>query len=374
MSVPRPTRRRLLGGAGGLAALALAGCVAERPTTERQIDPENAYVGISMPTKSLERWNRDGANLEKELQALGYRTTLQYADNRTDQQISQIQNMVTGDVDIVVIASIDGTVLGPVIEQAAAKGITVIAYDRLIEGSEAVDYYVTFDNFRVGQMQGEAIVEALGMESEPGPFHLELFAGSPDDPNAAQFFGGTWDVLEPYFADGRAISPSGKVPASAEEWTSIGILGWDSAKAQSEMQTRLNSFYADGTPLHAVLAPADSLALGIEQAIAARGYVPGQNWPFVTGQDADKANVLNMLADKQGMTVFKDMREQGKRAAIMCQSIIAGEEPEITPDAGYNNGVKDVPTFLLEPQSITKEDIPSVLVDSGFYTADELGL
>lgn len=371
MTLPTLTRRAALGAA---ASLVLAGCVAERPAKTRKIDPKNAVIGLSMPTKSLERWNRDGSNLQSKLSALGYKTVLQYADNKTDQQISQIQNMVTQDVDVLVIAAIDGTVLGPGVEMAAKKGITVIAYDRLIEGTEAIDYYVSFDNFRVGELQGEFLVSHLGLDKGEGPLNIELFGGSPDDPNAAQFFGGAWSKIETYLKDGKLVSPSGKVPSSAKDWQKIGILGWDSAKAQSEMQTRLNSFYADGTVLDAVLSPNDSLALGIEQALDARGFVPGQNWPLVTGQDADKANVINLLHDKQSMTVWKDTRALGAQAATMVKAVVEGATVETTPGKDYDNGVKKVPTFLLDPQVVVKDDVQELLVDSGFYKASDVGL
>ncbi|GAA4529533.1 sugar ABC transporter substrate-binding protein [Brachybacterium paraconglomeratum] len=362
------------GAAAALSTVLLGACVAERPTQSRSIDPGSAVIGISMPTKALERWNRDGAHLVEALQALGYETTLQYADNKTDQQISQIQNMVTSAVDILVIAPIDGTVLAPVVQSAKERGIPVIAYDRLIEGAEGVDYYVSFDNFRVGELQGQFLVEQLGLESEAGPFAIELFGGSPDDPNAAGFFGGAWSVLSPYFEDGTLVSPSGKVPADASGWQQIGILGWESAKAQSEMQTRLNSFYSDGTTLNAVLSPNDSLALGIEQALDARGFEPGKNWPLVTGQDADKANVINMLAEKQSMTVWKDTRDLGDRAATMVDQIAKGQDVEITEGAEFDNGVTAVPTFMLDPLVVTADAVPELLVDSGFYTAADLGL
>jgi len=357
-------------------ALALSGCVAERPAGAQGggIDAQDAVVGISMPTKSLERWNRDGSHLEQLLREDGLDTTLQYADNKIEQQISQIQNMVTEDVDVLVVAPIDGTVLAPVIEQAKQKGIVVIAYDRLIEQTDGVDYYVSFDNFRVGELQGRFVEEQLGLASGEGPRTVELFGGSPDDPNAAQFFAGAWSVLEPYLDSGELTSPSGKVPASAAQWQTIGIQGWASDDAQSEMQNRLNSFYTDGTALDVVLSPNDSLALGIEQALDARGFVPGRNWPLITGQDADKANVLNMLADKQAMTVWKDTRELGERTATMVSQIVAGEEVEVSPGKEYDNGVEKVPTYLLDPQVVTQDTVRSTLVDSGFYSASDLGL
>ncbi|WP_420176081.1 substrate-binding domain-containing protein [Luteococcus sp. OSA5] len=358
-----------------LFAMVMTGCVAERPTgATAKKDPSEAVIGVSMPTKSLERWNRDGAHLDSQLKAKGYKTTVQYADNKTDQQISQIQNMITQNVDVLVIAPIDGTVLSPVIESAHAKSIPVIAYDRLIEGTDALSYYVSFDNFYVGELQGKYLEEELGLAKGKGPYNIEIFGGSPDDPNAAQFFGGAWSKLEPHVKSGKLVSPSKKVPANKDGWKQIGILGWDSAKAQSEMQTRLNSFYTGGTKLDAVLSPNDSLALGIEQALQARGFTPGKNWPLITGQDADKANVINILAGKQSMTVWKDTRKLGDRAATMVDEIVRGEEVEVSEGKEYDNGQMKVPTYLISPTVVTKENVADTVVKEGFYKASELGM
>ncbi len=335
---------------------------------------EETLVGIAMPTKSLERWNRDGAHLEELLQEAGYETTLQYADNKVDQQITQLQNMINQDPEVLVVASIDGTALGPVLAQAKEKDISVIAYDRLINGTDDVDYYATFDNYKVGQLQGEFIVEQLGLETEAGPFNHEPFAGSPDDNNAKFFFSGAWDVLKPYVDEGKLVTPSGKAPKTNDEWTSIGIQGWGSDDAQSEMENRLNSFYAGGTKVDVVLSPNDSLALGIQQALEGAGYTPGTDWPLITGQDADKANVQNMLADKQSMSVWKDTRTLGDQVAKMVDQIVTGEEVEVNDEETYDNGNKVVPTYLLPPQVVTKDDVESVLVESGFYKAGDLGL
>lgn len=343
-------------------------------TTDGGTAAEDVLVGIAMPTRSLERWNKDGSHLEGLLQEAGYETDLQYADNEVDQQISQIQNMVNAGADILVIASIDGTALAPILAEAKDQGITIIAYDRLINETEDVDYYATFDNYSVGKFQGEFIVDALDLENADGPFTLEPFAGSPDDNNAKFFFSGAWDVLLPYIEEGKLVVPSGKSPASNDEWQSIGILGWGSEDAQDEMTNRLNSFYADGTKLDAVLSPNDSLALGIAQALEAAGIVPGDDYPVLTGQDGDQANVLNILAGKQSMTVWKDTRLLAERVAIMIDEIVAGGEPEVNDTTTYHNGVKAVPTFLLDPKVVTADTVESDLVESGFYSADDLGL
>ena len=360
-----------------LAATALAACSSERtdaaPGGGETGGEAGGLIGIAMPTRSLERWNNDGENLESLLKDMGYETSLQYADNKVDQQITQIQNMINQDPEVIVVASIDGTALGPVLDSAKAKDITVIAYDRLINDTESVDYYATFDNYQVGQLQGKFIEEELGLADGAGPFNLEPFAGSPDDNNAKFFFSGAWDVLLPYVEKGQLVVPSGKAPASNDDWASIGIQSWESAKAQAEMDNRLNSFYAD-KKVDVVLSPNDSLALGIEQALDAAGYTPGEEWPLVTGQDADLANVKNMLAGMQSMTVWKDTRTLGEQVATMVDQIVKGEEVEVNDTETYDNGIKVVPSYLLPPQVVTPDTVESSLVESGFYDASELGL
>jgi putative multiple sugar transport system substrate-binding protein len=365
------------------AALLLVGasaCSTTRDTTSGSSGGSTAaaaggLIGIAMPTKSLERWNNDGSHLEDLLKKAGYTTSLQYADNKVDQQITQLQNMINQNPKVIVVASIDGTALGPVLAQAKAKKISVIAYDRLINGTADVDYYATFDNYKVGQLQGQFIETQLGLKDGKGPFNLEPFAGSPDDNNAKFFFSGAWDVLKPYIDKGQLVVPSGKAPASDADWTKIGIQGWKSETAQSEMDNRLNSFY-QGKKVNVVLSPNDSLALGIEQSLESQGYKAGTDWPIVTGQDADKANVKNMLVGKQSMTVWKDTRTLGDQVAKMVDQIVKGEKVNVNDEKTYDNGKKVVPTYLLPPQVVTndKADITKSLVDSGFYKAADLGL
>lgn len=361
---------------GMLLFLTLGACSSERgggSGGEGGTGETDALIGISMPTKSLERWSRDGANLENNLKEMGYRTSLQYADNKVEQQISQIQNMVNEGPKVLVVAAIDGSALAPVLDQAAGKGVKVIAYDRLIRDTESVDYYATFDNYRVGQLQGEFIVKALKLESEAGPFNFEPFSGSPDDNNARYFFEGAWDQLKPYLDQKKLEVPSGKAPASVDNWQSIGIQAWMAPAAQSEMENRLNSFY-QGKKVQAVLAPNDALALGITQALEANGYSAGDDWPIITGQDADQANVRNILDGKQAMTVWKDTRELGDQVAKMVDQIVKGDDVEVNDTETYDNGRKVVPSFLIDPQVITKDNVQEKLVDSGYYSPSDLGL
>jgi putative multiple sugar transport system substrate-binding protein len=281
--------------------------------------------------------------------------------------------MVANGATILVIAAIDGTTLGPVLDTAGSAGATVIAYDRLILESPNVDYYATFDNESVGTLQGKFIEEQLGLANGDGPYNFEAFAGSPDDNNAKFFFKGAWDVLSQYVDSGQLVNPSGTAPASVDEWQSIGILGWGSDDAQAEMDNRLSSFYAGGEKVDVVLSPNDSLAQGISQSLQLAGYT-GADFPILTGQDGDKASVVNILNDVQSMTVWKDTRLLGERVELMVKSLLAGETPEVNDTETYDNGVTVVPSYLITPEVVTKDLVQSKLIDSGFLKASDVGL
>jgi putative multiple sugar transport system substrate-binding protein len=359
----------------GAVALSLVACSSGTTTAKAGADSiPNCNVGISMPTRSLERWINDGAQLQKELKAAGCTVDLQYANNATDQQISQIQNQIAGGSKILVVAAVDGSVLAPVLAEAKKQKATVIAYDRLILNTKDVDYYATFDNYKVGQLQGEYIVSKLGLAEGKGPFNLEPFAGSPDDNNAKLFFAGAWDVLTKYVKNGQLVVPSGKAPSSDADWATIGIQAWASDKAQSEMDNRLSSFYTGSEKVNVVLSPNDSLAIGIEASLKSAGYTPGANYPIITGQDADTANVKAILAGEQSMTVWKDTRTLGEQTFKMIKAIATNKKVVVNDTKTYDNGKKVVPSYLLTPVVVTKDDVQKVLIGSGFTKASDVGL
>ncbi len=359
----------------GLATGALAACGDDGGSGSGSTGGgDGDLVGVFMPTKELPRWNRDGADLQKLLEDKGYQVSLQYADNKNEQQISQIENVINQGAKVLVIASIDGTTLGPTLETAAAQDIKVIAYDRLILNTPNVDYYASFDNERVGTFQGQYIEEQLGLKDGDGPFNFEAFAGSPDDNNARFFFKGAYDILAPYVESGQLVAISGKWPTSLDDWKSIGILGWGSDDAQSEMENRLNTFYTGGKKVQVVLSPNDTLALGIASALENADYTPGPDYPILTGQDADKPNTINILAGKQSMTVWKDTRLLGDVVATMVDEILTGKEVTVNNTESYDNGEKVVPAQLLDPTVVTKDTVEKDLVESGFWTKEDLGL
>ncbi|MBM6994713.1 sugar-binding protein [Paenibacillus sp. DXFW5] len=326
-------------------------------------------IGIAMPTKSSERWVNDGNNMVKEFKALGYGTDLQYGEDVIENQVSQIENMITKGVKVLVIAAIDGGALTDVLQKAHDQGIQVVAYDRLIMNSEYVDYYATFDNFKVGVQQASYIEEKLGLKDGKGPFNIELFGGSPDDNNAYFFYDGAMSVLQPYIDSGKLVVRSGQT-----KMEQIATLRWDGATAQARMDNLLSAHYSTEN-MDAVLSPYDGISIGILSSLKGVGYGSGsKSMPIVTGQDAELASAKSILAGEQTQTVFKDTRELAKKAVSMVQSILEGTEAEVNDTKTYDNGVKVVPSYLLEPVSVDKDNLEQALVDTGYYSKEDLGL
>ena len=324
-------------------------------------------VGIAMPTKSSTRWIQDGDNIVKVLKERGYTTDLQYADDDIPNQLSQIENMLTKGAKVLVIASIDGTTLSDVLSQAAAAGTKVIAYDRLIRGSQNVDYYATFDNFQVGVLQATSIVDRLGLKEGKGPFNIELFGGSPDDNNAFFFYDGAMSVLKPYLDSGKLVVRSKQMGMDK-----VGTLRWDGAVAQARMDNLLSAFYGKAR-VDAVLSPYDGLSIGILSSLKGVGYCTAQQpCPVVSGQDAEVPSVKSILRGEQYSTVFKDTRELARVSADMVDAVLSGKTPEVNDTKTYNNGVKVVPSYLLKPVLVDKSNYEKVLVDSGYYKASQL--
>lgn len=328
---------------------------------------DKGLVGIAMPTKSSERWVADGDNMKKEFEALGYSVDLQYAEDVVENQVSQIENMITKGAKVLVIASIDGESLTDVLDKAAQQNISVIAYDRLIKKTEHVSYYATFDNFKVGVLQASYIEQKLGLKEGKGPFNIELFAGSPDDNNAYFFFDGAMSVLKPYIDSGKLVVKSGQT--SMEQ---VATLRWDGATAQARMDNLLSAFYADAN-VDAVLSPYDGISIGIISSLKGVGYGSGdKKMPVITGQDAELASIKSIIAGEQTSTIFKDTRELAKKAVAMAEAVLQGKEAEVNDTETYDNGVKVVPSYLLEPVSVDATNYKEVLVDSGYYTEDQL--
>ncbi|SHM38471.1 multiple monosaccharide ABC transporter substrate-binding protein [Roseibium suaedae] len=327
----------------------------------------DGLVGISMPTKSSARWISDGNSMVEQFQAAGYTTDLQYAEDDIPNQLAQIENMITKGVDVLVIAAIDGTTLSNALENAAAAGIKVIAYDRLIRESGNVDYYATFDNFKVGVQQASSLVAGLKERFGDGPYNVELFGGSPDDNNAYFFYNGAMSVLQPLIDAGTVNIVSGQMGMDK-----VGTLRWDGAVAQARMDNLLSAHYTD-KQVNGVLSPYDGLSIGILSSLKGVGYGSGDlKMPIVSGQDAEVQSVKSILAGEQYSTVFKDTRELARVTVGMVNAVLGGTEPEINDTTTYDNGVKVVPSYLLEPVSVDASNWKEILIGSGYYTEDQV--
>jgi len=371
------TKKFALAAIAAGSMLALAAC-APSGDNGGSGNGDGGLIGVAMPTKSSERWIQDGNAVKAALEAEGYTVDLQYAEDDIPTQVAQVENMITKGAEALIIASIDGTTLTEVLQNAADADIPVIAYDRLIKGTENVDYYATFDNFLVGQQQAWTVLNGLGLteldgtpaaDAPEGPFNIELFAGSLDDNNAFFFWNGAMDVLQPLIDEGTLVVKSGQTDIEQ-----AATLRWDGETAQSRMEDLLTAYYSDGTKVDAVLSPYDGISRGIISALTDAGYSVGDEWPIISGQDAEVDSVKAILSGEQYATIFKDTRELAKVAAGMAVALLNGDEPEVNDTTTYDNDIKVVPSYLLAPVQVVKDNVESALVQTGYWTAEELGL
>ena len=371
--------------AGATLALSLAACGGEGAGSGSADEGsasggggegEGGTVGVAMPTQTSERWIADGNAVEAGLTEAGYDVDLQFANDDIPTQSQQIDQMITNGADALVIAAIDGTALSSQLDAAAAAGIPVISYDRLIRDSENVDFYVTFDNYNVGVQQATALLVGLGILNEDGsegdaegPFNIELFAGSLDDNNAHFFWDGAMDTLQPYMEDGTLEVPSGQTDIEQ-----AATLRWQQETAQRRMEDLLTSTYSGDTELHGVLSPYDGLSRGIITALRndGMGDTIEDGLPVVTGQDAEIASVKLIADGVQQSTIFKDTRKLADQAVVTVEAYMAGEEAEANDTESYDNGVKVVPSYLLESDVVYQDNITELLIDSGYWTQEEV--
>ncbi|MCI3239928.1 MULTISPECIES: multiple monosaccharide ABC transporter substrate-binding protein [Streptomyces] len=365
------TRRSALALMAGAASLALTlsacGQNSKGGSKEDKGSAKGGTIGIAMPTKSSERWIADGNNVVKNLKAKGYKTKLVYGEDDPDQQVSQIENLITQGVKGLIVAAIDNKSLNNVLQQAADAKIPVIAYDRLILGTKNVDYYASFDNTKVGELQASYIVDKLGLKDGKGPFNIELFAGSNDDNNTKYFFNGAMSVLQPYIDKKKLVVKSGQT-----KLTQVTTLRWDGATAQKRMEDILTSTYGSAK-VDAVLSPYDGISIGVLAALKSDGYGSSSKpLPVITGQDAELASVKSIIAGQQTQTVYKDTRKLADVASSMVDDVLNGKKPEVNDTKTYDNGTKVVPAMLLQPVSVDKTNYTKELVDTGYYKASEL--
>ncbi|MGP5056897.1 multiple monosaccharide ABC transporter substrate-binding protein [Brachybacterium paraconglomeratum] len=376
-------RSFILGGtaAAAAAALGLAACGGSGAGSggpDPDAAPEDQTVGVAMPTQTYERWVADGNNIKKGLEDKGFTVDMQYADDDIPTQQQQIDQMINSGVSVLLIASIDGASLSSQLDAAEAAGIPVIAYDRLLTDNENVDFYVTFDNYKVGVNQANALLFGLGLLDESfepaadapeGPLNVELFAGSLDDNNAHLFWKGAIDTLQPYFDEGTLKVLSGQMDIEQ-----AATQRWEQETAQKRMENLLTTHYNGGEELAGVLAPADPLSRGIINALQNAGLGPTieEGLPIVTGQDAEIASIKLIADGVQSSTIFKDTRNLAEQAIVAAESILNGEEPEANDTETYDNGVVVVPSYLLEVQMVLQSNYEETMVDSGYYTAEQV--
>ena len=324
-------------------------------------------IGISMPTKDLERWEKDGNAMVKAAEDKGYSVDIQYANNDVPDQVSQIENMITKGAKVIIIAPIDGEALSDVTKKAQEEGIKVVSYDRLIMNSDAIDYYATFDLVTVGNLQGQYIADTLDLENQAGPFNIELFGGAPDDNNAPNFFKGAMDILQPYIDAGKLVVKSGQT-----SFNQVATQSWDGSKAQERMDNLLSANYTSDK-IDAVLTQNDALARGVVSSLKGVGY--GKDdlpMPVITGQDAETASVQSIVDGEQTMTVFKDTSLLAAAAIDMADALMQDKEPEINDTETYDNGKKVVPTFYLKPITVDINNYKELLIDSNYIDASDI--
>ena len=322
-------------------------------------------VGVAMPTQSSERWINDGANMKKQLEALGYEVDLQYAEDDVQAQVSQIENMIASGADCLVIAAIDSSALVNVEAQAKDAGIPIIAYDRLLMDTDAVSYYATFDNKGVGTAIGKYIEENKDLANTSETYTIEFFMGSPDDNNAHMLYAGLMEVLQPYLDNGTLVCKSGRT-----SFDDTCILRWSQETAQQNCENYLTGFYAD-EDLDICATAFDGFAYGCKAALEGAGYTEA-NWPMITGQDAELMATKNIIAGTQTMSIYKDTRLLAEKCVTMVQAVLEGKEPEINDTEQYNNNVIVVPSYLCTPVAVDQSNYKEIIVDGGYYTEEQL--
>lgn len=339
---------------------------------------ESVRVGVSMPTEVSERWIADGKAVKSQLEKKGFTVDLQYANDDIPTQTQQIDQMITNGAKILVIASIDGTALSSQLDAAGAAGIPVVSYDRLIRDNKNVDFYVSFDNYKVGVAEAHALLYGLGItdkdgksrdDAPTGPINIEIFAGSPDDNNANFFFQGAMDTLKPYLEKGILVIKSGQT-----KFDQVAIMRWSQEGGQKRMEDLLTSTYSGGEKVQGVLSPLDGISRGIITALQNDGYGHSidDGLPIVTGQDADIASIKLINEGIQQSTIFKDTRLLATEAVKVVEAILKGDKPEANDTKTYDNGVKIVPSYLLDVKTVYKDNIKEEMIDSGYYTENEV--
>jgi D-xylose transport system substrate-binding protein len=305
-------------------------------------------VGLSLPTQREERWVNDKKVMEAEAKAKGIDLRVQVTDNDAAKQVAQCENLISQGVKVLILAPHDASSASVIIDKAVKAGIKVVSYDRLVTDSAHDYYYLSFDNVKVGELQGEFITKKV-----PKGTYVVL-AGSPTDNNAKLFREGAMKFIGP-------LAQKGDIKIVMDQF----VKDWQPAEAQKLMEQALT---ANQNKIDAVLAPNDGTAGGAIQALAAQGLagkVP------VTGQDAELAGAIRIVQGTQSMTIFKDTRLLGKKAIEMAMALAEGKPIDTQGKVVFNNK-KDVPSVLLTPYVVTRENLDAMLVDSGYLKRERV--
>lgn len=361
-------------------SIGLVGCGSTKPAEQAEPETESSdeeggggeertgRIGISMPTQSSQRWIIEGNEMKNRLEAMGYTVDLQYGEDLVEHQVNQIENMLTKEIDVLIVGAIDSGAMTDIVKKVKDSGALVIAYDRLLMNTENVDYYATFDSIRIGELQGGYIVDKLGLEEGKGPFNIELFAGSLDDNNTALYWEGAMNKLTPYIDNGMLVVKSGQT-----DMNQCATLRWDGAEAQKRMDNILSSAYSDGSHVDAVLAPYDGISIGVLSSLKAIGYgSEDMPFPIITGQDAEIPSIKSILAGEQTQTVFVNVKNLANVAVTMADQYLSGEEVEVNMVDYYDNGVKKVSGMAIDATSLDIENAVDELVGAGYYTEEEI--
>jgi putative multiple sugar transport system substrate-binding protein len=331
-------------------------------------------VGIVLPTKDEPRWVQDETRFKDALKAAGYEVEILFSQGDSAKEASNVEALIAKGIKVLIICPQDGKAAAAAAEKAKAAGVKVIAYDRLITNTDAVDFFATFNSFNVGKAQGQFLVDKAG--SGKG-LPLYLYAGAASDNNAFVFFAGAWSVLQPKVADGtfviknssEAVALQGKAELTRDEQAKIigqVTTDWKFDVAKNLAEQNLTAAKAEDKGDVFILAPNDGTARAIADTFAADKDVKSY---YVTGQDAEKASVQYVIDGKQSMTVFKDVRTLVKDAISTAVAFLKGETPVAA--GKENNGKIDVPATESEVVTVSKDNVKAALIDSGYYPASE---
>jgi putative multiple sugar transport system substrate-binding protein len=343
------------------------------------VDTSGYFIGIAMPETHVLRWEKDADSLKREAEKKGYRAEYQFGNADQIQQNQQIESFLTQEAKLLVVGCINDGV-GAAITSAARDKVPVIAYDRIIPNSADYEYFITFNNFKVGVLQAQSIVAGLNLDAATtaAPKQITLFAGSPTDGNAFFFFDGAMSILNLYIAKGvlKVVGPYPKTSADNANFQRIATENWQAPIAKARMENLLNGDAAN-VVLDAVLAPNDTLARAILEACKADAKYQAK-LPVISGQDAEFDSVMSIKNGEQYSTVFKDTAKLAEAAILLADQILKKQKVDI-PGAVLasgdlakigDTGKKRVKTYLLDPILVTKTNL-NVPVDAGFYTPEE---